>query len=133
MYKLILGICIAAAACGPSKQTEATTPPVVETINEQPLMKDSAVAGIPPCLQKKIDSFNLVQKHEQPQKVIQYQYKGKTVYYVLSHCCDFFNELYDSNCNLMGYPDGGFTGKGDGKFPDFAKEVSKEKLIWEAK
>lgn len=133
MYKLILGVCLVVAACEPTKQSEATTPAIVETIDEQPRMKDSGVVNIPPCMQKKIDSFNLVAKHEQPQKVIQYEYKGKKVYYVLSHCCDFFNELYDSDCKLMGYPDGGFTGRGDGKFPEFAKEISKEKVIWEAK
>lgn len=133
MYKLILGICIAVAACEPSKQSEATPVTSEEKSESVGTSKDSAVNGIPPCMQKKIDSFTVAAKHDQPQKVIQYEYKGKKVYYVLSHCCDFFNELYDSNCNLMGYPDGGFTGKGDGKFPDFAKEVSKEKVVWEAK
>ena len=47
-------------------------------------------------------------------------------------CCDFFNEVYDDKCKLLGSPDGGFTGKGDGKLPDFFKEAKNEKLIWEA-
>jgi hypothetical protein len=41
--------------------------------------------------------------------------------------------LYDAKCNLLGHPDGGMTGKGDGKFPDFNKEKRKEKIIWQQK
>jgi len=63
--------------------------------------------------------------------VIEYEYKGEKVYYVTMPCCDFYNEVYDSNCNLLGHPDGGFTGKGDGKLPDFNTEKKKEKIVWE--
>jgi len=38
--------------------------------------------------------------------------------------------VFDNNCNLLGHPDGGFTGKGDGTLPDFTKEAKEEKLIW---
>jgi len=38
--------------------------------------------------------------------------------------------VFDNNCNLLGHPDGGFTGKGDGTLPDFTKETKEEKLIW---
>ncbi len=57
-------------------------------------------------------------------------YKGKKVYYVVMPCCDFFNEVYDANCKYLGAPDGGFTGKGDGKIPDFFEVAKGEKLIW---
>ena len=89
------------------------------------------IAAIPTCIKNKVDSFKVAQKHEQPQKVVEYQYKGKKVYYVVMPCCDFFNEVYDEKCNFLGSPDGGFTGKGDGKLPDFFAEVKNEKLIWE--
>ena len=90
------------------------------------------MAELPTCIKLKIDSFKIAQKHEQPQKVVEYQYRGKKVYYVVMPCCDFFNEVYDDKCKLLGSPDGGFTGKGDGKLPDFFTEASKEKLIWQA-
>ena len=86
--------------------------------------------AIPPCIKKKIGSFKLKQKHEQPQKVLENVYKGKKVYYVEMPCCDFFNELYDSNCRLLGHPDGGFTGKGDGKLTDFSKDGKSGRMIW---
>ena len=90
------------------------------------------IAEMPACIKNKIDSFKVMQKHEQPQRVVEYQYKGKKVYYVGMPCCDFFNEVYDDHCKFLGSPDGGITGKGDGKLPDFFKETTKEKLIWQA-
>jgi hypothetical protein len=88
---------------------------------------------LPACIKQKIEAYKKMEKFEQPQSITEYEYKGKKVYYVTMACCDFLNELYDSNCNLMGHPDGGFTGKGDGKLPDFNEKKSKEKIIWQAK
>jgi hypothetical protein len=85
---------------------------------------------VPACIKNKIDSFKLKEAHEKPQRVLEYMYKGKKVYYVVMPCCDFYNEVYDANCNFMGAPDGGFTGKGDGKLPDFFAEAKSEKLVW---
>ncbi len=85
---------------------------------------------LPTCIKNKIDSFKLKELYEKPQRVIEYVYKEKKVYYFVMPCCDFFNEVYDESCNYLGAPDGGFTGKGDGKLSDFFKEAAKEKLIW---
>ena len=81
-------------------------------------------------MQKKIAAYKKMEKSDQPQRVVEYVYNGKKVYYVVAPCCDQFNELYDSNCNKMGNPDGGFTGNGDGKFRDFAERRTKERVIW---
>ena len=88
--------------------------------------------SVSPCIRAKIDSMKKLPKHEQPQNVIEYEYKGKKVYYITMPCCDFFNEVYDSSCKLLGHPDGGFTGRGDGTLPDFATEKKKEKIVWQA-
>ncbi len=88
---------------------------------------------LPSCIKQKIELFKRMEKHEQPQSVIEYIFKGKKVYYITMPCCDFFNELYDANCKLMGHPDGGITGQGDGKLPDFNKEKTKERIIWKIK
>ena len=82
------------------------------------------------CMQKKIAAYKKLEKYEQPQRVVEYVYNGRKVYYVVAPCCDQFNELYDSNCKLLGNPDGGFRGSGDGKFSDFAEKRTKEKIIW---
>lgn len=47
-------------------------------------------------------------------------YKGETVYYYTSPCCDQYNHLYNRNGEIICAPDGGFSGQGDGKCPDFS-------------
>ena len=88
---------------------------------------------LPACISQKITVYKKMTEHERPQSITEYIYKGKKVYYVAMACCDFFNELYDSNCVLLGHPDGGFTGRGDGKLPDFNAQKTKERLIWKTK
>ncbi|MBI4297681.1 MAG: hypothetical protein HY676_04040 [Chloroflexi bacterium] len=66
-----------------------------------------------------------------PASIIQYEYKDQVVYYVPPRCCDIFSDLYDANGNLLGHPDGGITGRGDGKFPDFLQERKGELVVWQ--
>lgn len=40
------------------------------------------------------------------------------------------SRLFDENCNRICAPDGGKTGKGDGKCPDFFEKRTDEKLVW---
>ena len=49
-----------------------------------------------------------------PQSVTEYVFRGKTVYYVVQQCCDRFSDLLDTDGDLIGHPDGGITGRGDG-------------------
>ncbi|MFN8246795.1 MAG: hypothetical protein U0T56_10480 [Ferruginibacter sp.] len=85
---------------------------------------------IPACVSRMISAYKAEEKQNPPRQIIQYNYHGKTVYYVTPPCCDFFSELYDSNCVLIAYPDGGITGKGDGRAADFIDVRTDEKLIW---
>lgn len=66
-----------------------------------------------------------------PISLTRYTYREQTVYYMVAPCCDRYNVVYDSVCNILGYPDGGYTGKGDGKMSDFYKEATDKKVIWE--
>lgn len=66
-----------------------------------------------------------------PQSIWQYEYKGQTVYYVPPQCCDQFSTLYDASGNRVCAPDGGFTGRGDGRCPDFIAARTKEALVWQ--
>ena len=56
-----------------------------------------------------------------PRSITAYEYQGETVYYVLKESCDQFSDLLDSDGNLIGHPDGGITGRGDG-FTVFSPE-----------
>ena len=56
-----------------------------------------------------------------PRSITRYEYQGETVYYVLKESYDQFSDLLDANGNLIGHPDGGITGRGDG-FTVFSPE-----------
>lgn len=92
--------------------------------------KAQAVNELPSCLTTKIEAMSDNPREGTPQSITRYSYKGQTVYYLLSSCCDKYNIVFDSDCNILGYPDGGYTGKGDGKMPDFHKEATDAKLVW---
>jgi hypothetical protein len=127
-------------SCGSTKtsQSSAKADSLVVTQPADLNQKDSVIApkeintAVPTCIKNKIDSFKLKEPHERPQSVVEYTYKGKKVYYVVMPCCDFFNEVYDENCRYLGAPNGGFTGKGDGKIPDFDAEAKPGKEIWKS-
>ncbi|HMI78284.1 MAG TPA: hypothetical protein VK484_05795 [Ferruginibacter sp.] len=90
------------------------------------------VAGddIPDCIKKLVTQFQEEDKQNPPRSIYRYMYNGNLVYYVPPVCCDQFSDLYNTKCELIGHPDGGFTGRGDGKHPDFMNIRSEEKLIW---
>jgi hypothetical protein len=127
MKYLIIMISIVAASCCSSKKNLAAT-----GTESSGNTRDSSVV-LPKCINKMIAEFTKAKVENPPRKIYSYNYQGKTVYYVTPPCCDFYSDLYDSDCNLIGHPDGGFTGKGDGKMPDFHSTKSGEKLVWEDK
>lgn len=86
--------------------------------------------GVPDCIQQMVKDFQSKPKQNPPASIYQYDYNGQKVYYVTAPCCDQMNTLYDANCAVICHPDGGFTGKGDGKCPDFNATKSNEVLIW---
>lgn len=65
-----------------------------------------------------------------PQSIWRYEYKGQAVYYIPAQCCDQFSALFDKNGKAICAPDGGFSGRGDGRCPDFFAERKNEKLVW---
>ena len=65
-----------------------------------------------------------------PLSITQYGYQGKTVYFVPQRCCDIFSDLYDADGNIIGHPDGGITGLGDGRATDFFENRIGGRTIW---
>jgi hypothetical protein len=82
-------------------------------------------------LKNLIAGFEKLPVGDPPQSIWRYEYKGQTVYYVPPQCCDQYSTLYDANGIRICAPDGGITGLGDGKCPDFFQERKDEKLIWQ--
>lgn len=124
MTRIFLALCVMMISCCSSNKTAATTANT-ET--------DSLETNIPGCIRELITKFKREEKTNPLRSVWQYSYNGKTVYYIPAICCDFFSDLYDDQCQLIAHPDGGFTGRGDGKAKDFAEVRSNEKLIWKDK
>ena len=65
-----------------------------------------------------------------PAVITRYAYKGQTVYFVPQRCCDVASVLYDANGGVVCHPDGGITGRGDGRCPDFFTERRDEQIVW---
>jgi len=81
----------------------------------------------PACVKK------LIKDDPQPVEVWRYQFEDQTVYLVVGDCCDQYNSVYDSNCNLICHPSGGITGNGDGQCPEFHDAATDGVLIWKKK
>lgn len=85
---------------------------------------------MPNCVERKIKKIKKEKVQNPPAKVWEWKVNGETYYYITSDCCDQFNYLYDDKCNEICAPDGGFSGSGDGKCPQFNGPIEKT-LVWE--
>jgi hypothetical protein len=91
------------------------------------------ISGMPPCLITIIEKIKSDATLKPPKSVTEYTYKGQPVFYLTMPCCDQYNPVYDGDCNYIGAPDGGITGKGDGKLSDFFKAATNGRVVWENK
>lgn len=90
----------------------------------------TATNDIPTCIETKIQDLKNESVQNPPAKVWKWEVDGQTYFYITSDCCDQYNYLYTSNCEIVCAPDGGLTGEGDGKCPSFTNEIVKT-LVWE--
>jgi hypothetical protein len=65
-----------------------------------------------------------------PAYVARYEYKSETVYFVPQRCCDVMSVVYRSDGAVLCQADGGATGAGDRRCPDFFAERRNEQVIW---
>jgi hypothetical protein len=98
-----------------------------------PFHETNVESDVPSCIQEIIYHIKQDPVWNPPAKIYRYQYNGETVYFLPQRCCDIPSLLFDSNCNIICSPDGGFGGSGDGLCPDFFEKRTHEKLIWEDK
>ena len=136
------------AACGPERVTVTTptTPPEgpnvygsstpaptsANTVDPVPArLIESDTIHRPAWLKARIAAVLAERKRNPITRILSYQYGGQTVYFETAPCCDQFSQLFDSKGRLVCQPDGGITGKGDGRCPDFDKKKTNEKLVWQ--
>jgi hypothetical protein len=98
------------------------------------LLGSSACSANPPARAPWIDAliarFEAEPVANPPHRIVSFRYRDQTVYYVPPSCCDQPSTLYDQNGEVMCAPDGGMTGRGDGRCADFSHARSNEALIW---
>jgi hypothetical protein len=85
----------------------------------------------PTWIKTLIDAKKVAPLENPPSTIKKCTYKNKPVYYISSPCCDQYNYLYDENNQIICAPDGGFTGRGDGKCTDFSLDKNNCELIWQ--
>jgi hypothetical protein len=85
----------------------------------------------PAWLNERIQKIQAEMVANPPVQIFRYLYNNQVVYYETAPCCDFFTTLYNADGKVICQPDGGITGKGDGKCPDFLQKRVRERLIWQ--
>jgi hypothetical protein len=90
----------------------------------------SAEGTTPLWVWQLVAEFQLQPVGNPPQSIWEYEFEGKTVYYIPAQCCDMFASLYDADGTYLCAPDGGIDGKGDGRCPSFFSERTNERLVW---
>ncbi len=89
-----------------------------------------APSALPAWLQKQVAKYEASPLNSQPSRVWQFEYRGKTVYYIPAPCCDQFDSLYDADGTYLCAPSGGYLGSGDQHCPDALPESKKRKRVW---
>ena len=85
---------------------------------------------IPGWLEERIKIFQKVPPKNPPVEITQWTFNDNRVYYISTYCCDNFSELYSDAGDLLCHPDGGITGKGDGRCTGFFDGRADMRLIW---
>jgi hypothetical protein len=101
---------------------------VVACDGGSPTSPDRPLPGWVVALTVEIQSAPVTQP---PSSIWRYRYRGETVYFRPSRCCDVQSDLYDDRGILLCHPDGGISGNGDARCPDFFTQRTREQLIWQ--
>jgi hypothetical protein len=121
--------------CAGGEPTNATAPqraPAQTPASKAPLKPDAdrATAAVPIRLQTLIADTLAAAPTNPPTQIISYRYRGQSVYYRPPYCCDVQGVVFDADGAVMCHPDGGFTGKGDGRCADFVQARSDCAVVW---
>lgn len=89
-------------------------------------------AAHPRWLQVKIAELKSAPPSNVPVSVARAQYQGETVYYISPTVPDGYGSLFDAQGKLLGHPDGGMSGGGDGKCADYFETRTQVVVVWPA-
>jgi hypothetical protein len=89
-----------------------------------------AKVKLPTWLKAKIATIEATPKFAEATVIWKLQYKDEDAYLFVAPCCDQFNTLYSATGVLLCSPNGGITGRGDGKCPDAITPKTKYVVVW---
>jgi len=101
----------------------------IKSINEE--IQNDNLTEIPVWINNLIEEEKSNPVANPPASITRCIYKNQVVYYIPPRCCDIPSKLYNEEGDIMCSPDGGFTGKGNGKCNDFSEKRTNCKIIWE--
>ncbi len=92
----------------------------------------TGVAGddLPEWIKKRIEDEKAGKIANPPASIFRCVYRNRIVYYRPPKCCEIPGILWDENGKFICSPDGGLTGRGDGKCPDFHAAKKDCATIW---
>jgi len=106
-----------------------TSANTVDAVPARDMRLDSTAR--PQWLQTRIQNILATRKRNPIIRISRYQYEGQTVYYETAPCCDQQSTLYNVEGTILCHPEGGITGRGDGKCTNFDKRKTNEQLVWQ--
>jgi hypothetical protein len=121
-----------APVTGSVSDTDTPAPTSANTV--MPTRVRSSIADTtdrPAWLTARIQKILAQEPANPPVQIFRYLYNDQVVYYETAPCCDFFTTLYAADGKVICQPDGGITGKGDGRCPDFPNKRTRETLVWQ--
>jgi len=91
----------------------------------------TSVSDTPKWLTALIQELETQPVANPPAFVARYEYRGQTVYYLPSRCCDIPSNVYSASGIIICHADGGLSGGGDGRCADFFSARKDEKIVWQ--
>lgn len=85
---------------------------------------------LPTWLTSLITSLETAPAANPPAFIARYEYRGEAVYFLPPRCCDIWSDLYRADGTILCHPNGGLSGTGDGKCPDFFAARKNEVMVW---
>ncbi|WP_199296977.1 hypothetical protein [Synechococcus sp. FACHB-909] len=121
-----------AARCGPLRGAGLAAATLMVSSLALGALAPTALASpaAPPWLQRLIGQLKAQPPGNPPQTVWRYRYRGQVVYYLPPQCCDQMSTLFDAEGRVIAAPDGGLTGRGDGRAGDFHERRREGLLLW---
>jgi len=132
--KVVMTTPASASVEGYVSQPNTPAPTSANTVNQSPVRTTRLdTLARPQWLNQRIEVLaNLPNRRAMLVRVYRYRFDGETVYFETPPSPDQYSTLYNQRGQVLCHPDGGLTGRGDGRCGSFQKRRTDEALVWQA-